>query len=283
MEKLVKQASELRMLPDVAVKAIAIADNPDSKITDLVNIVAQDIKLTTSLLSFSNSTIFGSTQTVSSLQQAITRVGFRQTKNMIMASCIVSMMQQMSWNEIRVRDSLCKHSCLTGVISSHLNTLFGLGMQGEEFTAGLIHDVGRTLLAVSVPDKFDEFDPLDFSESDGLLEREATVIGTTHPEVGAWFLQRNHLPEELVMVARHHHVPNLSTKYKRLVTLTAIADEMANYYHREGLVAGFDCQNCEHLGLLEKLGADEARMELQEFGPAIISNSVAEVNQLLRQ
>ena len=282
MEILVKQVAELRMLPDVAIKAIAIAEDPDSQVKDLVSVVGQDIKLTTSILSLSNSTIFGSTQTVSSLQQAITRVGFRQTKNMIMASCVVSMMQQMSWDEVRVRDLLCKHSFLTGVISSHLNTLFGFGMQGEEFTAGLVHDVGRTLLAVSVPQEFDSFDPLDFDESKDLLKQEMANIGTTHAEVGAWFLQRNHLPEELVMVARHHHKPQASAKFKRLVALTAVADEMANLYHRDGDAAVFDCANCEHLAVLEQLGADEVRNELEEFGPGIMSTSIEEVNQLLK-
>lgn len=282
LEILVKQVAELRMLPDVALKAIAIAEDPDSKVKDLVSIVGQDIKLTTSILSLSNSTIFGSTQTVSSLQQAITRVGFRQTKNMIMASCVVSMMQQMSWDEVRVRDLLCKHSFLTGVISSHLNTLFGFGMQGEEFTAGLVHDVGRTLLAVSIPNEFASFDSLDFDESEDLLKQEMANIGTTHAEVGAWFLQRNHLPDELVMVARHHHKPQASAKFKRLVALTAIADEMANLYHRDGNAAVFNCENCEHLSVLEKLGEDEVRSELEEFGPGIMSSSIEEVNQLLK-
>ena len=282
MEKLVKQASGLRMLPDVAVKAIAIAEDQDAKISDLVRIVGQDISLTTSILSLANSTIFGSTQTVSSLHQAIARVGFRQIKNMIMASCVVSMMQQMSWKEIRIRDLLCRHSFLTGVINSHLNTLFGFGMQGEEFTAGLVHDMGRTLLAVAIPQEFASFDPLDFSESPALLEQEFKTIGTTHAEVGAWFLQRNHIPEELVMVARHHHQPQASAKFKRLIALTAIADEMANLYHREGHQAVFDCEKCVPLSVLEKLGASEVRSELEEFGPRIFSTSIEEVNQLLK-
>ena len=283
MENLIKQASGLRMLPDVAVKAIAIAEDPDAKISDLVSIVGQDISLTTSILSLSNSTIFGSTLTVSSLQQAITRVGFRQIKNMIMASCVVSMMQQMPWEEIRIRDLLCKHSFLTGVINSHLNTLFGFGMQGEEFTAGLVHDMGRTLLAVAIPKEFASFDPLDFNESPDLLKQEFETIGTTHAEVGAWFLQRNQIPEELVMVARYHHQPQSSAKFKRLIALTAIADEMANLYHREGRQAVFDCEKCVPLSVLEKLGASEVRSELEEFGPRIFSTSIEEVNQLLKR
>ena len=153
-EILIQKARDLQMLPDVAIKAISVADDPDAKIKELTSIIAQDIKLTTNLLSLSNSTLFGVGQPVSSLQIAITRVGFRQTKNMILASCFTSMLNKMDWKEVRIRDLLCNHSFLTGIISSRLNKLFNLGLQGEEFTAGLTHDVGRTLLAVTIPDEF---------------------------------------------------------------------------------------------------------------------------------
>lgn len=280
-EILIQTARDLQMLPDVAVKAIAIADDPDAKIKDLVNVIAQDVKLTADILSLSNSSVFGSTQAILSLDQALARVGFRQTKNMIFASSITSMMQKMPWQETRVRDTLCKHSFLTGIISSRLNSLFGLGMQGEEFTAGLVHDVGRTLLAVSIPDEFELFDPLDFDESDGLIERESDRIGTTHAEVGAWFLQRNHLPEELITVARYHHAPQDANKFKRLVAVTAVADDMANFSHCDTADAEFNCAENRNLELLATLGVEDAVEKLQELTSVILDSAKLEVNQIL--
>lgn len=281
-EILIHTARDLQVLPAVAAQAIAIADDPDAKVKNLVSVVAQDVKLTSDILSFSNSSLFGSTQSIASLQQAITRVGFRQTKNMILASSITSMMQKMDWQEIRVRDLLCKHSFLTGVICSRLNSLFQLGLQGEEFTAGLIHDIGRTLLAVSIPTEFAAFDNLDFVEAENHLGRETKFIGTDHAEVGAWFLRRNHLPEELITVARYHHAPQDATKFKRLVALTAIADDMANFCHHKKFGSEFDCRANNHLEILESLGVEGATQTLQASAQIVLETSQLEVKQLVR-
>jgi HD-like signal output (HDOD) protein len=280
-EILIQTARDLQMLPDVAVKAIAIADDPDAKVNDLVNVIAQDVKLTADILSLSNSSVFGSTQPILGLDQALARVGFRQTKNMIFASSITSMMQKMPWQETRIRDTLCKHSFLTGIINSRLNNLFGLGMQGEEFTAGLVHDIGRTLLAVSIPDEFELFDPLNFDESDGLIDRELDCIGTTHAEVGAWFLRRNHLPDELITVARYHHCPQEATMFKRLVAVTAVADDLANFSERHDGDAEFNCAENKNLEILGVLGVEGAVEKLQELATVILESAKIEVNQIL--
>lgn len=281
-EILIRQARELQMLPAIATSAIAIADDPDSRIRDLVTIIAQDVKLTTDIVSLSNSSLFGTTQSNGSLQQAIMRLGFRQTRNMIMASSITSMMQKMPWLEIRVRDWLCKHSFMTGVINSRLNHLFQMGLQGEEFTAGLVHDIGRTLLAVTIPEEFEKIDALDFNEPDDLLERELRYVGTTHAEVGAWFLQRNQVPEELITVARYHHSPRDCSRYKRLVVITAVADDMANFYGRQGAPAGYDCMDSANLELLETLGVENPHDRLQACVDDLMGFAADEVRLLIK-
>lgn len=278
-EILIQQARYLNMLPDVAVKAIAIAEDRDADIKDLIAVISQDVMLTTNILSLSNSVLFGAGQPISSIQIAITRLGFRQTKNMILASSYTSMLKNMNWKEEHVRERLCKHSFLTALISARLNILFQMDMQGEEFTAGLIHDVGRTLLAVAIPDQFEQLDPLDFQEDENTLEHERQTIGTTHAEVGAWFLQRNHLPEELISVAKYHHSPEDTDGYLRLVALIAIADDLANHYHRQD-PSPYKCLRCPNLKILESLGVRRAARRLQESWQEIISSSIESVGQL---
>jgi len=279
-EILISQARDLQMLPDLAVKAIAVADNPDSRIKDLVTIIAQDIQLTTGIVSLANSPLFGVGGSITSLQIAVTRVGFRQIKNMILASCFSSMMKKMDWQEEHVRDILCRHGFLTGILCSRLNKLFNLGMQGEEFMAGLVHDVGRSLLAVSIPHQFEELDPLDFVETDPALEHELNSIGTTHAEIGAWFLQRNQLPEELVSVARYHHCPENSSKYKRLIALVAVADNLANFFERENDLE-YDVSEIGSLSLLQSLGVENTVSLLEANWKTVLKSSVDEVGQLI--
>ncbi|MFK7765593.1 MAG: HDOD domain-containing protein [Mariniblastus sp.] len=286
-EALIQTARNIQMLPDIAIQAIALTESQVSTVQQVVDLVAQDVQLTTDVLSLSNSALFAGTGPTLNLEQAILRVGRRQIKNMIMAASVTAMMQSIDWKEVRTRDILCEHGLMTAVINTRLSTLFKLGMQGEEFTAGLVHDIGRTLLAVALPDQFSEFDPLNFDESDELLSVENKFIRTNHAVIGAWFLQRNALPEELVTVARYHHSVPECTKFKRLVALTAVADELANTYQREGAdspkFAYETFAACENLEILEQLGVENAAERLREFAQVLITSSTDEVKSMMKR
>jgi HD-like signal output (HDOD) protein len=121
-----------------------------------------------------------------------------------------------------------------------LNRHFRLGFIGEELTAGLIHDVGRSLLGIVSPNEFAAADPLDFKQSDDRLQREREILQTDHCEMGAWFLVQNNLPEALVAVVHLHHTPALADEDKKLVALTAVADHIADYLQREESSDGYE-------------------------------------------
>lgn len=284
-EKLIQTARDIKMLPDIALKAIEIADNPNASTQEFANIIAQDPRLTRDILSLSNSPLFPrapGVKPISCLKMAINRLGSRQTKQMILVSCYSSMLNQMDMDEVQVREILGRHSFLTGVISTKLNKLFKLGIQGEEFTAGLLHDVGRILLATAAPEEFKALDAMDFSERHDVIQAEVDYIGTSHAEIGEWFLLRNHLPEELVSVARHHHNPAACGKFKRFVALVSVADDLANYYQRKELETEYDCSDLASLQLLETLGVEAPVERLTEAWPEILSDSVESSGQLSR-
>lgn len=118
------------------------------------------------------------------------------------------------------------------MLAIHINRAVGPSFQGEEFAAGLMHDFGRTLIAVSMPEQFSIVDPLHFGESSETPFLEKRVIGTSHGEAGAWFAEISHLPSESVEVIRYHHQLAAATRHRRLVALASIADHMASYLQR---------------------------------------------------
>ena len=87
-------------------------------------------------------------------------------------------MQKMSVEDAAHRERLWRHSFHTAILALHFNHSCGLGYQGEEFTAGLLHDFGRTLMAVCLPERSSELDLLDFDDSPRLLEQERLLSGT---------------------------------------------------------------------------------------------------------
>lgn len=285
-DALMQTVRDLKMLPRVAIKAIAIADDPDASVRDFAKVVSQDLKLTAGILAFANSPlfpVFAAGSKVTCLETAITRLGFRQVRQMILVSSYSSMVQSLPTLEEATREKLNEHGFLVGCICSELNRLFGLRLQGEEFTAGIIHDVGRILVAATIGESFRQVDPLDFDESsEDFLADEMKLMGTNHARIGAWFLRRNQLPEELINVAMYHHCPNDSAQYTRLVALVAIADDLANYYHRDpNQVTEYEPSGAASTKLLEMLGAGQATKKFEDNWPEVLQRSVETCQQIL--
>ena len=276
-----KRIADIDMLPTIATQALDIAKDPDCPIGKFAQVVERDVKLAAEILSLANSSMFSPGTPISSLNQAIVRLGLRQSKNLIVTSSLKAMMKQISLKEEWIREVLWRHSFTTAMICLHVNRSLNVGFQGEEFTAGLVHDFGRTLFAVSLPEQFCEIDPFEFDESAETLTHERNVIGTDHGEVGAWFAVANQLPESLQDVIRYHHTPELATRNLRLVALTATADHMANHLQRCDGAEDYDLTQNPAIALLEKAGVRHATDRLQEVCQQILEASAADAAQVM--
>ena len=217
------------MLPAVAKEALELAKDPDCTSRQFASVVERDAKLAADILSIANSAVFSGGRPIANLPQAIVRLGFSHCRNLILTSSAASLMKSMPLEREWVREVLYQHSFVTATTCVHLNRTLNLGFQGEEFTAGLLHDFGRMLLAVADPELFAAADMLDFIENRDSLERERSVFGTDHCYFGAWFAEDNGLPETVVSAIAYHHQPELDQPEQKLTALVATADHMANH------------------------------------------------------
>ena len=277
-----RRAQNLQMLPAVAIQALDIARNPDCSIREFVSVVERDAKLATDILGMSNSTMFwtGGAPIVS-LQQSVVRLGFRQCRNLILSTSLASMMRSLSLEEEWIRDVLSQHAFLTGVTAVHVNRIIGTGFQGEEFAAGLIHDFGRALLAVCMPQQFCQADPLDFDENSQTPDKESWVLETNHCQAGAWFAQISGLPSEFAEVIRHHHAPQNAVKHRRLVALTALSDHIANHMQRFETSSDYDITQNDAIFVLEGTGIPNVAGRLHDLIGEIMEDARREAQQFM--
>ena len=140
------------------------------------------------------------------------------------------------------------------------NELFKLGFEGEEFTAGLLHDFGRTLILIADPVNAPHVDPLDFIDPDNVEARERRHLGISHAEFGAWFAGLNQLPESLVKATRFHHTPELAGDWMQLTALITAADHAANCLQRVP-VQTYDPKTNAAVLHLEQSGVSNARQQ----------------------
>lgn len=235
-----KRAHKLRMLPAVAIEALDLAKNPECTISEFAAVVERDVKLATDMLKIANSALYCPTTPILNLHRAVVRLGFRECQYLIMTASVSSLMNRLPLEQEWIREAHSRHSFNTALLAIHMNRMFHFGFTGEEFTAGLMHDFGRILMALIAPDRYQEIDPMSFDESPEILDHERALFGTDHCCLGAWYAAQQKLPVPLPEVILHHHRPELADHGRKLTTLIAAADHMANHLQRYEEAAGYD-------------------------------------------
>ena len=245
------------MLPAVAIEALELAKDPECVTAEFAGVIERDVKLATEILSMSNSVYFAASAPVVSLRQAVVRLGLKQCRNLILTSSAASLMKKMPLEQEWVREVIWQHSFRTATVCSFLNKKLRLGFDGEEFTAGLLHDFGRLLLAVAAPELYSKADPLTFDEESECVSKENAILGIDHCAFGAWFASHNGLPRSLVAAIELHHLPETHHPDKKLIALVAASDNIANHYQRFEETGDYDIGLNRGAHVLSKLGYDK--------------------------
>lgn len=269
---------QLQMLPSLAIKALDMAKRPDCSIQQFAALIKRDMTLASDMLKMANSMVYSRGLPIPSLARAVSRLGLEQCKNLIMASSANSLMVQLTMTEVWIREALWRHGFLTAKIASLLNQSLNLGFHGEEFTAGLIHDIGRILMAVLDPADFAKSDKLDCAEGAAesqqeLLEREEDLFGTNHCILGGWFVEYSGLPQSLADAVRYHHTYSYEMDDRPLVGLTAVADHMANYMQLTKKADGYDPESNPALDFLAR--SHHQRDQLIAIMPKVMTEAVS--------
>jgi HD-like signal output (HDOD) protein len=229
--KLLAFVDNMPTLPDTATRALALANDPDSKFADFARLIEADAAIATGVLHIANSPLYAGGAPVVRLQQAVVRLGMRQCQSLIVSIGIQSLFRRIAAGSQEQCEVLWQHAHVTASLCRQINRAVRLGFDGEEFSAGLLHDLGRILLLLADPECFRRADPMDFREEDQ-LERERAANGIDHGALGGWFGEHSALPDTLIETMRFHHKPDLTEHAKSLVALVATADHMANHLQR---------------------------------------------------
>jgi HD-like signal output (HDOD) protein len=208
-------------------------------------------------------------------------LGFHECQNLILASSLASIVTKVSMEQEWIRTVLWWHSINTGLLATYINRSFRLGFQGEEFTAGIIHDIGRTLLAVICPDEFSEIDRLSFDETAEIVDHEVDVVGIDHCRMGAWFATQNQFPKPLIEVVLRHHQPETAVDNRKLTALISVADHMANHLQRCGNAEEYDAQQNPALPLLTEYADAQFETHFYESANALMQEAQRDARTLL--
>jgi HD-like signal output (HDOD) protein len=264
---------KLPLLPATAQEAMALANDDSSNLQGFSRLVEKDVTLASSILKLANSPIFSWGRSIDSVSQAVVRLGLRECQNLMVAVSMGNMFQQSDPKTKGFCAVLWKHCFLTGCLCRSLNQQLHFDYHGEEFTAGLLHDLGRILFAVKAPTEFLQADPMDFIEGPEILTREFNVFQTDHCKLGMTYAEQNRLPASTVTAIRYHHEPAGAADHRGILGLVAVADHMANFLQRNEDPSAYNLVSNPGFEFLTKSWTAEKTTELKRIAPRLLKDT----------
>jgi putative nucleotidyltransferase with HDIG domain len=232
VETALGELSKLPLMPYAAQQATALAAKKDADLVEFTRLLERDVTLAASILKLANSPIFSWGRNIDSIEQAVIRLGIRECRNLLVAASMANLYQQSAPSTKAYCAILWKHCFLTACFTRRLSQELKCDYSGEEFTAGLLHDLGRVLLGITMPDHVRQVDQLSFIEGDDLLEKERDALETDHCEFGMHYAQQNQLPLSVISAIGYHHRYHQAKEHHGILSLVITADHMANYVQR---------------------------------------------------
>jgi len=222
LKKLVSQLKTLPSLPTLYKNLLSEIQKSDASVKKIGEIIAQDMSMTAKILQLVNSVFFGLRRHISNPTQAVMLLGLDTVKALVLSVHVFSQFNGVQLKKISL-EQLQMHRLTVGAFAKRIAEAEGRDKQVADFafTAGLLHDIGRLVLATNLPEEYVEALSLEETMKIDLLRAEQMVFEATHAEVGAYLLGIWGLPDEVVEALAFHHNPfeNIS---KDFCALTAV-------------------------------------------------------------
>jgi putative nucleotidyltransferase with HDIG domain len=193
-------------LPEVMQEVLATVTADDSSATDLAAIISKDQAMCSRVLKMANSAFYAQSRKIFNIEDAIVVLGFDAIVQLMLATSVLTAFDSTQLTLGFSMYGLWKHSIATAVTSKMLAEKAGGETERNlAYTAGLLHDVGKLVLAHYFPEDYGPvFARLEADEL-YLYEAEREVLGFTHCDIGEWLFSRWNFPERLISMIINHH------------------------------------------------------------------------------
>lgn len=244
LKALIGQFGTLPSFPARYLEVMSELAAPEPSIARVAEIVAQDPAMIAKMLHIVNSAAFGLARTISNPVEAVQYLGTGTVRSLVLSIHVVSCFDQ------NVRgfsiDQFEEHSLRCAMLARAIMECQVADSAAAEdaYIAGMLHDIGKLMLASSLPEKYQEAEARAISGKTSLCAAEKTVFGATHGDVGAYLLSLWGLPAPIVEAVAFHHSPGHSN-FRVFSPLGAVhvADVLEGERSKTGRpmpLAGFD-------------------------------------------
>ncbi len=284
IKRLLPLLHKLPTAPRLHTQVTEELQSPNGSIAVVARLIAQDPLMSAKLLQVANSAFFGMAHEVTDTTEAVMVLGAERIRSLILLAGVFSQYGGAKCPGFSP-EPLWGHSVQVGAFARAITLAETRDGRTAEaaFTAGLLHDVGKLVLAANVPEKYESIRRAQAARKCSQREAEMEILGTTHAEVGACLMATWALPLRILEAIAWHHEPRLSDD--RGFSLLA-AVHSANVFAQENGDGGggIGPRDCINVSYLLRIGLGDCRNRWREYcGMAAQPEELTPEEQLRRR
>jgi HD-like signal output (HDOD) protein len=205
VQRLVGSIPSLPVVPAVFSKISDMLINPDVSLSAVARVVETDPALCAKLLQLVNSSFFANRYPTTEIQDAVVRLGLSTLKSLVLALTAMDQMRPHKRIKGFSPEIQAHHASLVARVTSSFYE--GKQAKAHAFMAGMLHDIGKWVLASAAPELLEQALRKANEERVPFDVAERALYGATHAELGAYLLGIWGIPTVVVDAVAHHHSP----------------------------------------------------------------------------
>jgi putative nucleotidyltransferase with HDIG domain len=239
-------------------KLLASLAGEDVSFSKLGDLIEKDTVVAGNIIHLVNSALYARRATITSVRHALALLGMDKVRNTLLGMSISRMWSQVKTPPVWSMARFNRHSAAVAILSDQIASRIPGAVYPEgAFVGGLLHDLGRLLIALGLPDEFARLVKLHEQSERSWTECERELLGFTHAELSAEALEKWKFPTEVQTAVRDHHKPP-AFHAGGIMPLSVVIDAANQYVNSTGeSIVAAKLLGAEDAGAIAALGISE--------------------------
>ncbi|HRX15480.1 MAG TPA: HDOD domain-containing protein [Spirochaetota bacterium] len=206
IKTVIANLNALPSMPEVVTRIINMVNDPNVDFKLVAEEISRDQAITTNILKIANSAYFSKGKEIASVEKALVTLGMKEVKDIVVVAATKQVLDKPVIGYDLAKGELWKHNVAVAMLAKKIAIdKKKKNLADLVFTGGIIHDVGKTVLAIYVASTFKDLIQSTVDNQITFAQAEQLLLGFDHQEIGQIILKKWQFPESLQNIVRYHH------------------------------------------------------------------------------
>jgi putative nucleotidyltransferase with HDIG domain len=206
IKTVITNLTALPSMPEVVTRIINMVNDPNVDFKVVAHEISQDQAITTNILKLANTAYVSKGNVISCIDTALVTQGMKEVKDIVVVAATKQILDKPIIGYDLPKGELWKHNVAVAMLAKRIALdKKKRNLADLVFTGGIIHDVGKTVLALYVASTFKDIIQSTIENQITFAQAEQQIMGFDHQEIGQIILKKWKFPEVLQNIVRYHH------------------------------------------------------------------------------